>query len=71
MKTLLLAEHDNKVLKESTARALSCAMALQGEVDLLVVGKACRPVAEQAAQLAGAARVRIAMSTCWPNRSLR
>jgi electron transfer flavoprotein alpha subunit len=65
MKTLLLAEHDNKVLKESTARALSCAMALQGEVDLLVVGKACRPVAEQAAQLAGAARVLLAEADCY------
>ena len=65
MKTLLLAEHDNKVLKESTAKALSCATALQGEVDLLVVGKACRPVAEQAAQLAGVARVLLAEADCY------
>jgi electron transfer flavoprotein alpha subunit len=65
MKTLLLAEHDNKVLKESTAKALSCAMALQGEVDLLVVGKACRAVAEQAAQLAGVARVLLTEADCY------
>jgi electron transfer flavoprotein alpha subunit len=65
MKTLLLAEHDNKVLKESTAKALSCATALQGEVDLLVVGKACRPVAEQAAQLAGVARVLLTEADCY------
>jgi electron transfer flavoprotein alpha subunit len=57
MKTLLLGEHDNKTLRDSTAKALSCAASLGGEVDLLIAGKGCRAVAEQATQLSGVARV--------------
>ena len=60
MKTLLLGEHDNKTLRDSTAKALSCAASLGGQVDVLIAGKGCRAVAEQAAQLSGVARVLLA-----------
>jgi electron transfer flavoprotein alpha subunit len=60
MKTLLLGEHDNKTLRDSTAKALSCAVSLGGELDVLIAGKGCRAVAEQAAQLSGVARVLLA-----------
>ena len=36
MATLLLAEHDNKVLKDSTNKALTAARALGGDVHVLV-----------------------------------
>jgi len=55
--TLLIAEHDNTSLKEPTARALTAAQALGGEVHVLVAGKDCGPAAAEAAKLAGVAKV--------------
>jgi electron transfer flavoprotein alpha subunit len=60
MTALLLAEHDNKVLKDSTAKALTAAKALGGDVHVLVVGKDCRAVADAAAKLEGVAKVLLA-----------
>jgi electron transfer flavoprotein alpha subunit len=60
MATLLLAEHDNKSLKDATAKALTAAKALGGEVHVLVAGKDARGVAEAAAKLDGVGKVLIA-----------
>jgi electron transfer flavoprotein alpha subunit len=60
MTALLLAEHDNKVLKDATAKALTAAKALGGDVHVLVVGKDCRAAADSAARLDGVAKVLIA-----------
>jgi electron transfer flavoprotein alpha subunit len=60
MKTLVLADHDNAALKETTGRAVSAALALGGEIDVLVAGEGCRAVAEAAAQLAGVSKVLLA-----------
>ena len=60
MTALLFAEHDNKVLKDSTAKALTAAKALGGDVHILVAGKDCRAVADTAAKLDGVAKVLIA-----------
>jgi electron transfer flavoprotein alpha subunit len=60
MATLLIAEHDNKTLKDATHKALTAATALGGDVHVLVAGKGCRPVAEAAAKLAGVSKVLIA-----------
>jgi electron transfer flavoprotein alpha subunit len=60
MATLLVAEHDNKMLKDATHKALTAAKALSGDVHVLVAGKGCRPVAEAAAKLAGVSKVLIA-----------
>jgi electron transfer flavoprotein alpha subunit len=60
MATLLLAEHDNKTLKDATHKALTAAKALGGAVDLLVAGKGCRGVAEAAAKLDGVGKVLLA-----------
>ncbi len=59
MSVLLLVEHDNTNLSPLTARALAAAreMAGEAEIDLLVAGKDCVGVAEQAAGLAGVSRV--------------
>ncbi len=56
MATLLVAEHDNAALKGATLNALTAAAKL-GEVSVLVAGEDCRAVAEQAAALAGVAKV--------------
>jgi electron transfer flavoprotein alpha subunit len=60
MSALLLAEHDNKTLKDATRKALTAAAALGGDVHVLVVGKDCRAVADSAAKLAGVAKVLLA-----------
>ncbi len=60
MTTLLIAEHDNKVLKDSTSKALTAAKAIGGDVHVLVAGQDCKPVAEAAAKLDGVAKVLVA-----------
>jgi electron transfer flavoprotein alpha subunit len=60
MTTLLLAEHDNKALKDSTNKALTAAKALGGDVHVLVAGSGARPVAEVAAKLDGVTKVLLA-----------
>jgi electron transfer flavoprotein alpha subunit len=60
MPTLLVAEHDNKSLKDATAKALTAANAIGAEVHVLVAGKDCKPAAEAAAKLGGVAKVLIA-----------
>jgi electron transfer flavoprotein alpha subunit len=60
MATLLLAEHDNKSLKDSTNKALTAAKALGGEVHVLVAGKDARGVADAAAKLDGVGKVLVA-----------
>jgi electron transfer flavoprotein alpha subunit len=60
MPTLLLAEHDNKRLKDATAKALTAAKAIGAPVHVLVAGKDCRPAAEAAAKLGGVEKVLIA-----------
>jgi electron transfer flavoprotein alpha subunit len=60
MTTLLLAEHDNKTLKDATHKALTAAKALGADVHVLVAGKGCRAVAEAAANLDGVNKVLLA-----------
>jgi electron transfer flavoprotein alpha subunit len=60
MATLLLAEHDNKSLKDATNKALTAAKALGGEVHVLVAGKGARGVADAAAKLDGVGKVLVA-----------
>ncbi|WP_062117940.1 electron transfer flavoprotein subunit alpha/FixB family protein [Aureimonas sp. AU40] len=60
MTTLLIAEHDNAHLSGETAKALTVALQLGGEVHLLVAGEGCAPVADAAAQLSGVAKVLLA-----------
>jgi len=57
MTTLLLAEHDNATLKDATLRAVTAAVALGGDVHVLVAGKECGAAATQAAGLSGVAKV--------------
>jgi electron transfer flavoprotein alpha subunit len=68
MATLLIAEHDDKSLNGATAKALTAAKALGGEVHILVVGSGCKPAAEAAAKLDGVAKVLIADDGRYANR---
>ena len=56
---LVIAEHSQGELNSSTARALHCAQAIGGTIDLLVLADNGQPVAEQAATLAGVNAVKL------------
>jgi electron transfer flavoprotein alpha subunit len=60
MSLLVIAEHDNAVLKTATLNAVTAAAKIGGEIHILVAGAACGAVAEQAAKVAGVAKVRVA-----------
>jgi electron transfer flavoprotein alpha subunit len=60
MTTLLVAEHDNRSLKDATAKAMAAAAAIGAPVHVLIAGKDCQPAADAAAKLAGAAKVVVA-----------
>lgn len=60
MATLLIADHDNQSLNSATARVLTAALAIGGDIDILVAGENCASVAEQAAKLSGVRKVLVA-----------
>jgi electron transfer flavoprotein alpha subunit len=60
MTTLLVAEHDNKSLKDATAKAMTAAAAIGAPVHVLIAGKDSQPAADAAAKLAGAVKVLVA-----------
>jgi electron transfer flavoprotein alpha subunit len=60
MATLLIAEHDNKSLKDSTNKALTAAKQMSGDVHVLVAGAGCKAVADAAAKLDGVKKVLLA-----------
>src|SRR5580704_5143676 len=60
MPTLLVAEHDNRSLKDATAKALTAAAAIGGDVHVLIAGKDCGGAAAAAAKLKGIAKVLVA-----------
>ncbi|WP_353475252.1 electron transfer flavoprotein subunit alpha/FixB family protein [Salipiger sp. H15] len=60
MAILLFADHDNATLSEQTAKALSAALQISPEVDILIAGKGAGAAAEAAAKLTGARSVLLA-----------
>ena len=60
MSVLLLAEHSENALSNTTEKALTAARALGGDVHVLVVGANARGAAEAAAKLDGVAKVLLA-----------
>lgn len=57
MSTLLIAEHNNQELKESTLHAVTASIKLDQDVDILVAGDNCASVAKQAATIPGINKV--------------
>jgi len=58
--TLLIAEHDNRSLKDATAKAVTAAKALGADIDILVAGKNCKAAADAASKLEAVRKVLIA-----------
>ena len=54
---LLVGEHTNDALNSATAKALTAAVAVGGDVDILIAGQNAAAAAEEAAKLAGVRKV--------------
>lgn len=62
MAVLVIADHDNASLKDSTNKTVTAALALSGDVDVLVAGKDAKAAADAAAKVAGVRKVLLAES---------
>jgi len=60
MAVLVLADHDNSHLRDTTAKTVTAAKALSGDVDILVLGASAGAVAEAAAKIEGVRKVLLA-----------
>jgi electron transfer flavoprotein alpha subunit len=57
MTSLIIAEHDNAVLKAATLNTIAAATRIGGDIHVLVAGSNCAAVAQAAAAVAGVAKV--------------
>ena len=57
MAILLVADHDNATLSDQTAKALTAASQIGGDVHVLVAGKDAKAAADAAARLSGVSKV--------------
>jgi len=62
MAVLVIADHDNASLKDATHKTVTAALALSGDVDILVAGQGAKAVADAAAKIAGVRKVLLAES---------
>ena len=62
MAVLVIADHDNASVKDSTNKTVTAALALSGDVDVLVAGKDAKAAADAAAKIAGVRKVLLAES---------
>ncbi|HEX3809065.1 MAG TPA: FAD-binding protein [Rhizomicrobium sp.] len=60
MASLVIAEHDNKTLKDATAKTVAAAAQISTPVHVLVAGSGAQTVADAAAKLAGVEKVLLA-----------
>jgi len=60
MAILVIAEHDNQAIKAATLNTVAAAVAIGGEIHLLVAGANCAAAADAAAKIAGVAKVLVA-----------
>lgn len=68
MAILIVAEHDHASLSDQTAKALSAAKEIGGDIHILVAGKDAKAAANEAAKLDGVAKVLHADSDEYANR---
>jgi electron transfer flavoprotein alpha subunit len=67
MAILLLAEHDNVSLNDQTAKALTAATQIGGDVHILVAGSGAQGAADAAAKLSGVSKVLLADGADYAN----
>ncbi len=57
MAVLVIADHDNTHVRDSTHKTVTAALELSSDVDVLVAGKGCDAAAAEAAKIAGVRKV--------------
>ena len=67
MSILVVSEHDNSELKGATLNTVAAAMAIGGDIDILVAGSDCGAVAEAASQIPGVSNVLLADKEAYKN----
>ncbi|WP_334130361.1 electron transfer flavoprotein subunit alpha/FixB family protein [Sneathiella sp.] len=67
MTVLVFADHDNAALGGATLNAVTAATKLGGDVHVLVAGSGCAAVADEAAKVAGVAKVLLADDALYAN----
>ena len=60
MSILVVADHDNEIIKASTLVTVAAAAAIGGEIEVLVAGESCVAAGEAAAKIAGVSKVLVA-----------
>ncbi|WP_296172478.1 electron transfer flavoprotein subunit alpha/FixB family protein [uncultured Brevundimonas sp.] len=60
MAVLVIADHDGSVVRDTTHKTVTAALALSSDVDVLVLGKNAKGVADAAAKIAGVRKVLLA-----------
>src|SRR5689334_38898 len=68
MAILLLAEHDNATLSDQTAKTLTAATQIGGDVHVLVAGASAKAAADEAAKLSGVSKVLLADDASYANQ---
>jgi electron transfer flavoprotein alpha subunit len=68
MNILVISEHDNNDIKESTMHAITAARELGNSIDLLVTGLNCGSVGSNASKIEGVARVIVADCVAYENQ---
>jgi electron transfer flavoprotein alpha subunit len=68
MSVLVVAEHDNVELKPVTHVVIAAAIAIGGDIDVLVAGEGCGEVAQAAAKAAGVTRVLLADNAAYAHQ---
>ncbi|MCG8492899.1 MAG: FAD-binding protein [Sneathiellales bacterium] len=67
MSVLVYADHDNAALGSATLNAVTAASELGGDVHVLVAGSGCSAVADEAAKVAGVAKVILVDDAAYAN----
>ncbi|WP_312123174.1 electron transfer flavoprotein subunit alpha/FixB family protein [Brevundimonas diminuta] len=60
MAVLVIADHDGSVVRDTTHKTVTAALALSSDVDVLVLGKGAQAVADAAGKIAGVRKVLLA-----------
>ncbi len=68
MSVLVIADHDNSVLKPATLNVVAAAAEIGGDIEILVAGSGCGAVAEAAAKVAGVAKVLVADNAAYSHQ---
>ena len=68
MSVLVYAEHDNASLKGATLNTIAAAQQIGGDVVVLVAGAGCAAVADEAAKVAGVAKVLLAEDAAYEHQ---